>query len=246
VALSRRRGLGRIGRAARERWRSAPVAARLLGAVLVAGAVTVAAGVPLWAALTAARLDLNAAQQTPLVYAAGRRLARGVSVRAIAETLERLAYRAVSGVPGAPGEFRRAPGRWEIHLRARPDLGRAAMRIGLLLEGARVREITGAETEPLELEPELLTGIGETGAERRRPLALTDMSPFVISAVLAAEDHRFFEHQGLDLMAWSRPRAMWASRAGWRPCPRWPCGASRSRRSSSPLPTRRSPTAARR
>ena len=208
------RGLRRIARAGRGLWRSAPVPARVVGAVFLAGVVAVGVGVPTWAALTVARLDLDAAQETPLVYAAGRRLAPGVSVRAIADSLDRLAYREVSGEPGAPGEFHRTRGRWEVHLRARPDLRRPAVRVTFLDEGARVREVVGAPggAEPLELEPELLTGIGDTGAERRRPLALADLSPFVTSAVLAAEDHRFFEHAGVDLMAVGRAFAVNASR----------------------------------
>jgi penicillin-binding protein 1B len=63
-----------------------------------------------------------------------------------------------------------------------------------------------------ELEPELLTGVGDTGLERRRPLALAEMSPFIPAAVLAAEDRRFFEHDGLDLLAIGRALAVNTSR----------------------------------
>jgi penicillin-binding protein 1B len=214
VAAKLRRGLRRVGRAGRDRWRTAPGSARLAGWALVGGAVAAALGVTTWAVLTVERLDLDAAQSTPLVYAAGRRLEPGMSARAIADGLDRLAYREVTGEPGAPGEFRRARGRWEVHLRAQPDVHRPAVRVVLLVEGARVREVAGApaQAEPLDLEPELLTGIGETGAERRRPLALADQSRFVISAVLAAEDHRFFEHAGVDLVAVGRAFAVNASR----------------------------------
>ncbi|MGH7357812.1 MAG: transglycosylase domain-containing protein, partial [Candidatus Rokuibacteriota bacterium] len=210
-ARARPRELGRIGRHV---WRRAPFGARLVLALLLAGALGVLAGVPVWAMWTVARLDLDAAQATSLVYAAGRRIAPGGAIRAVGEGLERLAYREVSGEPRRPGEFRRAPGRWEIHLRARSDIPRPATRVGLVVKDARIVEVTGApgEPDPLELEPEVLTGIGETGGERRRPLALTDMSRLVPLAVLAAEDHRFFDHGGVDLVAVGRALVVNASR----------------------------------
>jgi penicillin-binding protein 1B len=69
-------------------------------------------------------------------------------------------------------------------------------------------DVTGAtqesEASGAALAPELLTGVGETGLERRRPLALGEMSPFLPAAVLAAEDHRFFDHPGLDVVAVGR------------------------------------------
>ena len=60
------------------------------------------------------------------------------------------------------------------------------------------------EASEAALAPELLTGVGETGLERRRPLALGEMSRFLPAAVLAAEDHRFFDHPGLDVVAVGR------------------------------------------
>ena len=214
VWAARWRDLSRIRRAGRDAWRRAPLGARGIAVILLAGAVAAAAGVPVWAAWTAARLDLEAAQRTPLVYAAGRRIAPGVSVQAVAESLDRLAYREVSGELMRPGEFRRTRQRWEIHLRPREDGARPALRVGLSVQGARIIEVTGVPGAPgaLELEPELLTGIDEAGAERRRPLALGDMSRFLPLAVLAAEDHRFFEHGGVDLVAVGRALVVNTSR----------------------------------
>ncbi len=40
--------------------------------------------------------------------------------------------------------------------------------------------------------------IGEFGAERREPLAYSQISPKIIAAFVAAEDDRFFEHPGVD------------------------------------------------
>lgn len=41
--------------------------------------------------------------------------------------------------------------------------------------------------------------IGEFGEERRIPVAYADVPPLLVKAVLAAEDHAFFSHPGIDL-----------------------------------------------
>jgi penicillin-binding protein 1B len=51
----------------------------------------------------------------------------------------------------------------------------------------------------MELEPELLSGIFEGDWEQRRLVPLSQVPPAFIDAILAAEDHRFYEHHGLDL-----------------------------------------------
>jgi penicillin-binding protein 1B len=95
------------------------------------------------------------------------------------------------------------------------------MRVRVDVRNARIAEVTdlsgpttaGATDEAdAQLEPELLTGVGETALERRRPLALGEMSRFIPAAVLAAEDHRFFDHGGLDLFAVGRALVVNASR----------------------------------
>jgi penicillin-binding protein 1B len=87
------------------------------------------------------------------------------------------------------------------------------MRVRLEVRGSRVVQMTDSTgDEVAELEPELLTGVGETGLERRRPLALADMSRFVSLAVLATEDHRFFDHGGIDLLAMGRALVVNTSR----------------------------------
>ena len=213
--LARRRVL-RLGRAARDGWRRAPRWSRLAAGLAAAGVIAAVAGFALWTGTTAARLDLDAVQQTPLVFAAGRPLRPGVAIQGVGESLDRLRYREVSNAPANPGEFRRTPGRWEIHLRAREDASRPAMRVRLDVRGVRIVEVADlsgdADLPGAELEPELLTGVGETGLERRRPLALADMSRFIPAAVLAAEDHRFFDHGGIDLLAVGRALVVNASR----------------------------------
>src|SRR3984957_16848536 len=46
----------------------------------------------------------------------------------------------------------------------------------------------------IELEPELISGIFEGEWEQRRLVRLSQIPPTMINAILAAEDHRFYEH----------------------------------------------------
>ncbi|MCA1798118.1 MAG: PBP1A family penicillin-binding protein [Xanthomonadaceae bacterium] len=46
--------------------------------------------------------------------------------------------------------------------------------------------------------------VAEFGEQKRRPLAWTDMPPRVVSAFLAAEDDRFFQHPGVDYQGLTR------------------------------------------
>ncbi|MGH7878286.1 MAG: transglycosylase domain-containing protein, partial [Candidatus Binataceae bacterium] len=54
--------------------------------------------------------------------------------------------------------------------------------------------------DSVELEPELLGAIFQGNWEQRRIVPLTEMPPGMIYAVMAAEDHRFYAHHGIDLV----------------------------------------------
>ena len=59
----------------------------------------------------------------------------------------------------------------------------------------------------MEIEPELLTGIFEGDWQQRRLVPLNQIPPAFIDAILAAEDHRFYDHHGFDLVR--------TAKAGW-------------------------------
>ena len=59
---------------------------------------------------------------------------------------------------------------------------------------------SGRPLYSFELEPELLSAIFEGNWDQRRIVPLSEMPPAFIDAILAAEDHRFYEHHGIDLM----------------------------------------------
>src|SRR6202045_3629681 len=54
--------------------------------------------------------------------------------------------------------------------------------------------------DSLELEPELISGIFEGEWEQRRLVRLSQVPPTMIKGILAAEDHRFYEHHGVDIV----------------------------------------------
>jgi penicillin-binding protein 1A len=46
--------------------------------------------------------------------------------------------------------------------------------------------------------------LGKFYIENRTEISLVNISPYVVTALLAVEDKRFFEHSGIDLMSWAR------------------------------------------
>jgi penicillin-binding protein 1B len=145
------------------------------------------------------------------IHSAGQALEPGVSVRAIdlAGILARLGYTETKGAPAAPGQYRRAGGIWDIYLREE------AARVGLEVRGERIARVTrdGKEVQDAALEGEVLTGGADQPGEDYRPIKLAETSKVLIDAVIAIEDHRFFDHGALDLR--SLARAVWANaRAG--------------------------------
>src|SRR5438309_2091160 len=52
--------------------------------------------------------------------------------------------------------------------------------------------------ERLTLDAPVLSAIVAGEREKRRPVALSAMNPRMVEAVLAIEDHRFYEHPGVD------------------------------------------------
>jgi penicillin-binding protein 1B len=164
-----------------------------------------------------ARFARGEHERTTYVYATGQPLVPGVNVEAIdlAGTLARLKYAEVRTSPSVPGQFRRIRAAWEIHFRrSGVDGDRAAQLVRLDLSGPRVARVTrgGRDIGAFVVEPEVLTSVGDRPGEAFRPLRLADAPLVLLNAVLAAEDHRFFEHAGLDVhsllrAAWTNVRA---------------------------------------
>jgi penicillin-binding protein 1B len=71
----------------------------------------------------------------------------------------------------------------------------------------RIAELTGdaLTLDSYQLEPELLTADASMKAGQRAALSYSDIPPVLAHAILSIEDHRFFEHRGVDL--WGIARA---------------------------------------
>jgi len=163
------------------------------------------------------RFERADARRTTFVYASGQSLTPGVHVQriALAATLIRLGYGETRSTPKAPGQFRRAGGAWEIFLRGAEGGGRDSRLVRLQVDDDRITQVTdgGQEIADVVLEGEVLASAMDRPGEDHRPVRLEEAPRVLIDAVLAAEDHRFFEHGGLDLRALAR--AAWANlRAG--------------------------------
>ena len=167
-----------------------------------------------WAEL--ARFERVEARRTAFVYAAPQPLAVGVNVRLadLAGTLSRLHYTETREAPQAPGQYQRRPAEWHINLRGLPGFG-GTQRVTLHLKDERIVRVTrdGRDIGAAALEPEVLTSAGDRPGEDYRPIQLAETPLMLMQAVLAAEDHRFFEHKGVD--ARGLLRALWVNfRAG--------------------------------
>ncbi len=124
------------------------------------------------------------------------------------ERLARLNYhRTGGGRVQTRGEYGYDPERGELviflHNFAYPYryFGGAMVRIDLSHDGVIQSMAEAGTRKPvyaLELEPELISSIFEGDWRQRRLVRLSRIPPALINAVLATEDHRFYEHHGLD------------------------------------------------
>ena len=171
-----------------------------------------------YSAIELTRFERADARRATFIYAAGQTLAPGVHVQRIGlkDTLARLGYTETRSVPPSPGLFRRSGGTWDIYLRGSEESGGdRAQLVRLHVADERISKLTRAGDEVLgvTLEPEVLSSATDRLSEDHKPVRLDETPKALINAVLAAEDHRFFEHSGIDARALLR--AAWANlRAG--------------------------------
>jgi penicillin-binding protein 1B len=187
--------------------------ALLIALVLIALSLVSYTGVQL------ARFERTHARRTTAVYAAPQALQPGLNVKRadLALILGRLRYTEVKGTPAAPGQFYRGTTTWEIHLRGNDRFAGGSTRlVRLELRGERIARVThnGRDVGAVTLEPEVLTSVGDHPGEAYHPVKLADVPPVLIQAVLAAEDHRFFDHGGVDVRGLLR--AAWTNLRGGR------------------------------
>jgi penicillin-binding protein 1B len=121
-------------------------------------------------------------------------------------TLDRLGYRErPSDRPLPPGTYHFGEDRIRLHRRAfaHPTRPEPELRVELLLDGSRIaaiRDAEGRDLGVLTLEPELVGAYYGPDRAQRELVRIDDLPPHVVGAILAVEDQRFFDHQGVDLL----------------------------------------------
>src|ERR671919_107686 len=187
---------------------------RLLGLGVAAVLAVFLVGLVTYSSVELARFERVEGRRATYVYAAPQALVPGVHLRRVdlMGTLARLKYVESRGAPTAPGQYRRTGNAWDIHLRGSAGVG--ARRVRVEVRDERITRVTrdGSDVGAATIEPEVLTSADDRPGEDHRPVRLAEVPLVLLNAVLAAEDHRFFEHSGVDARgllraAWTNLRA---------------------------------------
>jgi len=143
-------------------------------------------------------------QNTSRVYSAPGHIYVGENLRPadLGAYLMRAGYQE-GKIPGAPGEYSVAKSSVEIRPSA-DSIFRGANAVRVDFTGPAISRITqltnGLTRDAAEIEPELITNLFDSSREKRRVIRFDDLPSHMVNAVLAAEDKRFFEHGGLDVI----------------------------------------------
>ncbi len=150
------------------------------------------------------RLTGQIFQNTSRLYSAPSRIYTGEEIKLadLSAYLLRAGYQD-GEVPGAPGQIHVKGTTLEI----RPSKesyfhGGNALRV--VFTGPSISKITqisdGTPRDSAELEPEVITNLFDSSREKRRIVRFDDLPNVMVNAVLSAEDKRFFEHGGFDIV----------------------------------------------
>jgi penicillin-binding protein 1B len=150
------------------------------------------------------RLTGQVYQNTSRVFSGPGHIYTGETMRSgeLATYLLRAGYQE-GKVEGAPGEFQVKGS--TIDIRPSRDSyfqGGNALRVSFS-GGTISRILQLSDNTPrvaADIEPELITNLFDSSREKRRVVRFDDLPKDMVNAVLAAEDKRFFEHGGLDIV----------------------------------------------
>ncbi|HJZ52851.1 MAG TPA: PBP1A family penicillin-binding protein, partial [Candidatus Acidoferrales bacterium] len=150
------------------------------------------------------RLTGQVYQNTSRVFSGPGHIYTGETMRSgdLATYLLRAGYQE-GEVEGAPGEFQVKGS--TIDIRPSRDSyfqGGNALRVSFS-GGTISRILQLSDNTPrvaADIEPELITNLFDSSREKRRVVRFDDLPKDMVNAVLAAEDKRFFEHGGLDIV----------------------------------------------
>ena len=127
-----------------------------------------------------------------------------VNLRFLEQKLAQLGYRRVGHKPRVEGEMRVTGPALSLYLHKLdlPSRKREGLPVRITFRKQRIESIVhlegGGEIPLLELEPEQLMLFFGPEREQRRLVSISRVPEYVIQAILAAEDTRFFTHHGID------------------------------------------------
>ncbi len=175
------------------------VAIALCLAVIVCASDALVRSYNFYSQVVDARLATGYLTSRPGLYAAPRGLQAGqkFSVEKLVTTLRRAGYVESQGSGVWSGSFTANGSVVEI----RPNRSNGARLVRVTFEGEHIAELRGdgVALESFTLEPEILSNDLSSKAGKREILTYTEIPPVLVHAILAIEDHRFFEHSGVDL-----------------------------------------------
>jgi penicillin-binding protein 1B len=151
-----------------------------------------------------ARLSGNILQNTTQIFSAPQRIADGQvwSAEELASYLQRVGYRPTSD-DHALGQYTIQGNTVDI----RPSklsyfAGSNAIAVQFSSKAIKaIRPIGGgSDLGTADIEPELITNLFDSAREKRRAVRYEDLPQTLVHAILSAEDKRFFEHGGFDVV----------------------------------------------
>lgn len=147
------------------------------------------------------RLEKPLFTNTAKIYAAPREVRPGQKLTAsfIAQELREAGY-SEEGSPASPmGTYSVGPTSLTVH--PGPQSYHAPDSATITFSGGTVNQINDTSGEQLaayELEPLLITGLSDQNRTKRRLVTYDELPRYLVPAVTAIEDRRFFEHSGVD------------------------------------------------
>ena len=176
---------------------------------LIIGADALLGSYKYYSRIIDARLASGYLTSRPGLYAAPRSIQAGqkLSRADLAVALRRAGYVRSEGSNVWSGSFRESDSAVEI----RPTANQARSPIITInFEGDnKISTLTedGLPLDTFTLEPEVLSNDVLSKAGKRETVRFSEIPPVLVHAILSTEDHRFFQHSGVDLLGIGR--ALW-------------------------------------
>ncbi|MDQ1729492.1 MAG: penicillin-binding protein [Pyrinomonadaceae bacterium] len=176
--------------------------------ILVAGGDSLLRSYKYYSRLIDARLAAGYLTSRPGLYAAPRVLRAGqkLSRAGLIQTLRRAGYVESERSQVWNGSFRQTENGIEIRARRGTQSSSPDMVLVAWAAADKISEITadGVSLDSFTLEPEVLANDLSSKGAQREAVQYSDVPPLLVHAILATEDHRFFEHSGVDFFGIAR------------------------------------------